>query len=453
MSEHTDYMFDLAMRRPDIPPLMSVDDGEWMDSGKKYFTATVLVDGSKFVGRGHSKKVARQACARSVLGVTLQDVKESWERLEQNMADRIGEEVVKKYKELIKKKSQHCKVKVLAGVVMSRRKDMEELEVVSLATGSKFIKLEHLRRDGSVVMDCHAEVVARRAVIHWLYGQLEAVARGEDTVLEEAEYGGYRVRDDVRLHLFISTAPCGDAREYPDRMEECNNQGRLRTKLEAGEGTQPVTIGREGVTDGGRLVTMSCSDKVARWNVLGIQGALLSTFFQPVYLHSIVIGSSHNLHHLYRAVGGRIMDTEISSRLPPGFRVNSPLINNTTNLGGLEICEDAPSYALTWAAGWDDVEVVDTGVGRILWGEIREDGRSSRLCKTSLARKWLNLSTLPGVKKRERLDLETRVSYAEAKMACVQYDKAKNQLVTTFRSRNLGGWMSKPKEWSDFKFS
>ena len=63
-----------------------------------------------------------------------------------------------------------------------------------------------------------------------------------------------------------------------------------------GEGTIPLERGRnyiqtwDGIVTGQRLRTMSCSDKILRWNVLGIQGALLGHFVEPIYVTSVTLG-------------------------------------------------------------------------------------------------------------------------------------------------------------------
>lgn len=51
--------------------------------------------------------------------------------------------------------------------------DLRSAQVVSLGTGTKCLDLENMSDHGSTLSDCHAEVISRRALVQFLYAQLE----------------------------------------------------------------------------------------------------------------------------------------------------------------------------------------------------------------------------------------------------------------------------------------
>ena len=56
-----------------------------------------------------------------------------------------------------------------------------------------------------------------------------------------------------------------------------------------GEAYHTVGLLRTKPGRGERTLSMSCSDKILKWNYLGIQGCLLSAFLAPIYLTSVII--------------------------------------------------------------------------------------------------------------------------------------------------------------------
>ncbi|XP_050359438.1 double-stranded RNA-specific editase Adar [Nymphalis io] len=440
------------------------------------FKVVCQIKDQKFEGYGSSKKLAKLAAARAALGEMneknmSQTMPVSSDGLPQLLADHIAKLVNEKFNEMMRGDLVHSKRKVLAGIVMTIDNKVEGSKVIAVTTGTKCVSGEHMSVRGRVVNDCHAEVAARRCLQRHLYAQLLMYANSStptvtipESDIEPVPGGGYQLKPDRQLHLYVSTAPCGDGRIFsphehhepePDRHPNRLARGQLRTKIESGEGTIPVKNcinviqTWDGVLQGERLLTMSCSDKVARWCVAGVQGALLARLLRPVYLRALVLGSLLHRHHMYRAICGRI-ESSISA-LPPPYRLHRPLLARAASTEARTPAR-APSFSVCWSITSPYPEIINATTGKL------ENGHPSLLCKQSMFARWQylvrRLPLLPQDPAGPYLpplpqDMD-HLLYDEAKNLCTTYQVAKQCLTDAFEQAQLGRWIKKPIEQDQF---
>lgn len=255
-----------------------------------------------------------------------------------------------------------------------------------MGTGSKCLGENELSLDGSLVHDSHAEVVAKRAFILYLLDHLEKVcnAAGNDESKEKLifEYVDdsktFRLKNAIKFHFYSSHPPCGDATiahkslcsktsdrfaidkplhnkskrpklENSDNLEDihrtgakCVDQCLVKDPLQTLEGLKNYHVlgaVRKKPGRGDPTESLSCSDKMAKWNFVGLQGSLLSSLLPdgPIMWSSLVIGGAQlNVKSIDRSMFSRFDHLGIVTKRIPIIKTENTFQFSKTDIIGME---------------------------------------------------------------------------------------------------------------------
>ena len=357
--------------------------------------------------------------------------------------------------------------KVIAAIVKRTYEDDTGV-VVSIGSGNRCITGDRLTLDGKTLNDSHAEIICRRAFLLYIYSELEKFYSNMQSIFEIGGLNGkLQTKDGISWHLYISTAPCGDGALFTPRessqtyegsasrahapLYTSKQQGLLRTKVEDGEGTIPVDTNDgpqtwDGILRGNRLRTMSCTDKICRWNVLGMQGALLSHIMEPIYLESLTLGYLYEHGHLSRGVCCRLSkDYDINEKLPLPYSLNHPWLGRVTSYSPSRETQKTNNLSVNWFLGGSGIELTD---GRTGAGLTRTGYRPtrSRLCKAEIYKHFKNVCS----KQQHLRPLTLFETYREAKEKSLGFQEAKAVMNKQFKNSKFGCWVKKPRELEMF---
>jgi tRNA-specific adenosine deaminase 1 len=105
---------------------------------------------------------------------------------------------------------------VVAAFIQRTGKDEKtkcSLKVISMGTGSKCVGQNKLSQNGDILNDSHAEVVARRGFLRYMYYKMEIAASGKenDLFIVDPISKKFLLKEGISFLFFSSHTPCGDS--------------------------------------------------------------------------------------------------------------------------------------------------------------------------------------------------------------------------------------------------
>ncbi|KAM9795524.1 adenosine deaminase domain-containing protein 1 [Neosynchiropus ocellatus] len=440
-----------------------------------YFAFCVVIDGVKYkTGMGKTKKDARLQAAE----LALQDMMPIWENMvavttassevQTPQLARVETPVPEIPTQRPERKSgssmkipnavqDHLSTLLSSYQGLSVSAGTTAAFVIQTAAGCNIVALgsgnfntnKLVSSCGRVIHDSHGVVSARRSLMRFLYRHLlmfysKTANLSERSVFQQSGSSGLlSLKTGVTLHLYINQLPKGAAR-IPSKLRlnplsiaawQVNNEISLHLAVE-GKVFSVFSSTSEQSAD--KIISMSPTDKLTQWQVLGYQGALLSHFIEPVYVESILVGEDGvcDIRGMEISVCQRVEG--VTPLLPTDYCMMRPhicLVPPVVSPG-----EDQVTHAFNWSEGDGPLEVVDGLIGKTIEDSPFKSGpaMASRLCKAAMLHRFKLLAKEAG-----RTDLLGLRSYREAKRMAKPYQEAKSVLRAYLSQQGFGCWLAK----------